>query len=378
MKNVLRAAALLAAASSSAVQAQVIVGMQGRAAGAPVAPSFTQPAAGGFLQMGKALPGSQAPAMSLKAVLPGATPAPKVAVAAMALPVSAIPMLPVEKQAGAEAPKPMSAKEALISGAAGIEAAAKQNDSAQMSRVSARMFHGAAMAGALPGSPESAFRSPDSNEDQRINKAFGLLQNTVIGGAIYADVQKNYGSTLRIFIDDNPQAQYDARISWNGKAPMLVLTRSLVNDQSPYVLAAYAARELSELYYDYFPRSAERSYMAYGSMVRTYAELTNSDLRSNGYAWDTRDDQRSGNSYAMYSYYSEWKKAVRSGDARASEFFRFLKTTDDSHAEPEAKLTLREQYNRGLITYTQYRERDEEFRKSVDAESQWLEDTNRL
>ena len=102
-------------------------------------------------------------------------------------------------------------------------------------------------------------------------------------------------------------------------------------------------RELADAYYRSFPASAERGFLSYAAMVQTYAETAR--------AWEP-DVQR---------YFESWRDAVKGVDEGRypslpySPFFRdFLTTIDDSNTEPRAKLTLREQYLRGMITLGDY------------------------
>ena len=161
-----------------------------------------------------------------------------------------------------------------------------------------------------------------------------------------------------------------------------MLTESLVGRQSPEAVAAYMAREFSDLYFESFPASAERGYMSYSNMARVFADLTGSGRAADGYWWNRAKDQASGGAYAMERYYGSWREAVQDdyyGRRRIqdSPFFGFLKGRDDSNTEPRAKLSLREQYDRGLIGYAQFRQMADYFDSIVVSERSWLNSTGR-
>lgn len=227
-----------------------------------------------------------------------------------------------------------------------------------------------------PGGGKASFRSPDQLEDARINQALGLLGRSSVGASVYREIYNRWGSRLTIHVDNDPRASYDSRLIEDAQAPKIFLTESLLRE-SPEAVAAYIARAMAHLYYAEFPESAERSYMAYGVMVRTFAEITDSGLNSTGGWWDTARDQRSGGAYAIQRYYGSWKEAAQSGDPRYSAFFRFLQTGDDSQTGPNAKLSLLDQYYRGLIDYTTYWRMTRYFNQITRSETQWLNDTGR-
>jgi len=226
-----------------------------------------------------------------------------------------------------------------------------------------------------------AFRPPTWSEDKRINGALKRLADSSIGLDIYKYVYENH-KDLRILVDDDRNAAYDARLSRQNGKPVIYLTRNLLEKQSLEVVASYVAREMSDLYFDAFPASAERGYLAYSNMARTYAELTGSGLSRKGYWWDTSRDQWTGEAYAMQRYYGSWKEAVENAyrygsDVRDSAFFRFLKGRDDSNTDPQAKLSLRELYYKGRVSYQQYQEMSQYFDTFVGSEKSWMNDSGR-
>lgn len=269
---------------------------------------------------------------------------------------------------------------ALTQTAASIaEAKPSQRASVEASATSA-LFDGFRTRGAV-NAVQQPQRTPDWWEDQRINRAIELLNQSPIGRDLYAQIYSNHRD-LRIQIDETPGASYDARLVRDGGQKTLYLTKALVNNQSAEVVAAYLAREMSDLYFESFPASAERGYMAYSNMTRVFAELTGSGLARQGYWWNRSKDQRVDGTYAMERYYGSWREAVQqdySGRTRLrdSAFFNFLKGRDDSNAGGASKLSLREQYDRGLISYSTYREMDQYFSTIVNSEVGWLNGSGR-
>jgi hypothetical protein len=246
---------------------------------------------------------------------------------------------------------------------------------------SGRMFDGLGQLSVREFADMLAFRPPSWSEDKRINGALKRLADSPIGLDIYKYVYENH-KDLRILVDDDRKASYDARLAREKGKPVLYLTQSLLERQSPEVVASYMAREMSDLYFDAFPVSAERGYLAYSNMARTYAELTGSGLGRRGYWWDTARDQWTGEAYAMQRYYGSWKEAVENAyrygyDVRDSAFFRFLKGRDDSNTDPQAKLSLRELYYKGRISYQQYQEMGRYFDTFVGSEKSWMTDSGR-
>ena len=257
-----------------------------------------------------------------------------------------------------------------------VAQAAPSQRSQAASAASGALFDGLKARGSA-----NAVRMPDWSEDRRINEAIQTLNRSAIGRDLYGHVYQNHRD-LRIEVDDGPGANYDARLVLSGGRKVLYLTESLVNRQSPEVVAAYLAREMSDLYFRSFPVSAERSYMAYSNMTRVFAELTDSGLAHNGYSWNRSKDQYTDGVYAMERYYGSWREAVQQDYAgqriiRLSPFFTFLKSRDDSNAEWGSKLTLREQYERGRINYSTYREMDQYFLSIVSSEVTWLNGSGR-
>ncbi|MBI5595285.1 MAG: hypothetical protein HY928_04265 [Elusimicrobia bacterium] len=261
-----------------------------------------------------------------------------------------------------------------------VAQAAPAQRSQAASAASASLFDGLKAKGAVNG--VAAFsRPPDWSEDRRINTAIARLNESSIGRDLYGYVYQNHPD-LRIVVDDAAGANYDARLDRSGRQTTLHLTQALVDRQSPEVVAAYMAREFSDLYFASFPTSAERGYMAYSNMARVFAELTNSGRRADGYWWNRNKDQYTQGAYAMERYYGSWREAVVDHvngrrDARSSAFFQFLKGRDDSNTEPASKLSLREQYNRGMISWSAYQEMDRYFGSILSSESQWLTSTDR-
>ncbi len=303
-----------------------------------------------------------------------AMPAVAVAQPALIAPAAA-PALSAVERVTAQTP----VRAALTQTAASIaEAKPSQRASVEASATSA-LFDGLKSRGAVNAVEPQ--RTPDWWEDQRINRAIELLNQSPIGRDLYAQIYANHRD-LRIQIDETPGANYDARLVRADGQKVLYLTKALANNQSAEVVAAYLAREMSDLYFESFPASAERGYMAYSNMTRVFAELTGSGLARQGYWWNRTKDQRVDGTYAMERYYGSWREAVQqdySGRTRLrdSAFFNFLKGRDDSNPEGRAKLSLREQYDRGLISYSTYREMDQYFSTIVNSEVNWLNGSGR-
>lgn len=364
MKTIL----LLAALSLPASAGPVSVGIIGRSAlplppGLMFAPLTAPLVTPRFMLQPSALaftPVLPAPASVMPTLKPAALPA----VAAPA--------------ARASAAAPVRA--ALAETVRAVAQAAPSQRSQAASAASAALFDGLKAKGVVNGAAEFS-RPPDWSEDRRINAAIARLNKSSIGRDLYAYVYQNHPG-LSIVVDDAPGASYDARLERSGRQTILHLTEGLVDRQSPEVVAAYMAREFSDLYFAGFPTSAERGYMAYSNMARVFAELTNSGRRADGYWWNRSKDQYTQGAYAMERYYGSWREAVVdhvSGrrDARSSAFFQFLKGRDDSNTEPASKLSLREQYNRGMISWSAYQEMDRYFGSILSSESEWLTSTDR-
>ncbi len=214
-------------------------------------------------------------------------------------------------------------------------------------------------------------RAPDGHENVRIGNAVGLLSRTPIGRDIYAKAYADYGARLQVLVDDAPGASYDARLSWQNGSPVLSLTRELLSRGSDAAMAAFLVREMSHLYYKDFPDSSERSWMAHSVMARSYAEITGSGPRW----WDYANDLSRDGRYVMNAFYASWSDAMRRhSDPRYGDFFRWLKTGSESKSGPNASLSLRELYDRGLLGWNQYRQMDAYFTSLVSSERRWLND----
>lgn len=302
------------------------------------------------------------PAPSLAPTLSPLAAAPSLLPALMPAPLAAAP-------AAAEAPK---AQASLA--AAGAALAAPNADQAAVSR---RTFDAALAApndapsfGDLSGGAPS-FREADHYENGRIANAVGLLSpsRTPIGADLYAKAYNDFGASLLVRVDDDRHANYDARLYWQNGAPVLSLTQDLLRNGSDAVIASFLVRELSHLYYREFPDSAERSWMAHSAMVRTFAEITG----SNRGWWDYHSDLNRNGREVMRSFYDSWTDALsRGNDPRHGTYFSWLKTGSDSKSGPNASLSLREQYERGLIGYGTYRQMDQYFGSLIDSERRWL------
>jgi hypothetical protein len=302
----------------------------------------------------------------------------------LAVPALAAPALPAPAVAAALTPAVALANpvRAQLAGAVGSVAQAQPAARTQAAVASlGLMFDGTKARPSANAVDASAARPPDWSEDRRINAAIARLNESPIGRDLYAYVYKNHRN-LSIQIDDDHSASYDARLVDQGGRKVLFLTEALVGRQSAETVAAYMAREFSDLYFESFPTSAERGYMSYSNMARVFADLTSSGRAADGYWWNRAKDQLSGGAYAMERYYGSWREAVQDdyyGRRRIqdSPFFGFLKGRDDSNTEPRAKLSLREQYDRGLIGYTQYRQMADYFDSIVVSERDWLNSTGR-
>lgn len=238
------------------------------------------------------------------------------------------------------------------------------------------LFDGTSRRAAAPVSIED-FRMPDWSEDRRINRALRRLADSSIGVDLYKYVDANH--SLEILVDDDHSADYDARLEKRDGRTILYLTENLVDRESPEAVAAYIAREMSELYFESFPASAERTYMGYSNMVRVFAELTNSGRAANYYWWDTDLDQWKEGAYAMRRYYGSWKEAVTDygRDAARSPFFRWLESGDGVKTDPAARRSLYARYRAGEISSETYREMGRYFDSIRESESRWLTGTGR-
>ncbi len=245
-----------------------------------------------------------------------------------------------------------------------------------------RLFDGTGkLRGTVNAADAQNWRNPDWSEDRRINKALQALYNSETGTALYDDVRRNQPN-LRIRIDTDRDSYYDARMRWEEGNPVLYLTESLVDNESKEAVAAYIAREFTDLYFIDFPASVEMNYLAHGSMLRVFAELTDSGLSQYNYWWDQSKDQRVGNAYAFESYYGSWKTAAynkaRYGTAiRRSEFFKYLRDQDISNKDPNSSKTIHQHYQAGSINYSTYRKFARQFGELTDAEASWFGNTNR-
>ncbi len=225
-------------------------------------------------------------------------------------------------------------------------------------------------------------RPPDWYEDRRIDAAFRRLMESPIGLDMYTYIYENYGDSMEIKVDDSRGADYDARLVYERGIPVIQLTESLVDNESSEMIAAYVARELTELYMRDFPESAERNYMAFSNMGRVFAELTDSGRSRYGYWWDTGKDKHSGEAYVMERFYGSWKEAVTDNynygkRIQDSPFFKYLKEWGGDNIGRDSKLTLWQLYRRGRITGRKYREMRDYINQFVDTEQSWLNDTGR-
>lgn len=296
---------------------------------------------------------------------PSLAPTLSLAPAPSLLPAPALTAFP----AAAEAPTAKGSLEA-----AGAALAAPRADQAAVSR---RTFDAALAApndapsfGGLSGGAPS-FREADHYENGRIAAAVGLLSpsRTPIGADLYAKAYNDFGASLLVRVDDDRRAGYDARLYWQDGRPVLSLTQDLLRRGSDAVIASFLVRELSHVYYREFPDSAERSWMAHSAMVRTFAEITGSNRRW----WDYQSDLNRDGREVMRSFYDSWTDALARGtDPRHGTYFQWLKTGSDSKSGPNAALSLREQYDRGLIGWGAYRQMDQYFGSLVDSERRWL------
>ncbi len=357
-------AAALAASPAGAQTFRATLPSQGRA------PAWTVTPLPGSLRTPLAPLASLSAAPRLISTLPGAMAAPRISG------VMAAPSLPGTEAAPAPA-LGAGIVASLESASAEIGQSLKAPEPFAASAPLGKLFDKN-----LPGGDRTVdFRPPNPGEDRRINAALQALSRSSIGLNVYKLVYEKYRGGLTLHIDDAPGADYDARVSFQDGRPRIDLTLSLINRASPEAAAAYIGREMSDLYYGDIPASAERGYLAYGNMVRIFAELTNSDLNAYGNAWDQAKDQNSGGVFVIQRYYGSWKAAVRAaergGDIRETDFFRFLRTTDDSNTEARSKLSLREQYQRGMIDYETYRQMTNYFNERVSGEARWLERTGR-
>lgn len=301
---------------------------------------------------------------------------PTVPVLMPTLPAVAVPAVAVTPAVAAQAP----VRAALANTVASIAEAKPSQAAGVQVAASAALFDGFKARRAV-NAVQQPERNPDYYEDQRINRAIELLNRSDIGRDLYAQIYANHRD-LRIQIDDAPGASYDARLVQGNGQKVLYLTKALVDRQSPEVVAAYLAREMSDLYFASYPVSAERGYMAYSNMTRVFAELTGSGLRRQGYWWNRAKDQYADGAYAMERYYGSWREAVQQDYAgqrsvRNSPFFGFLKGRDDSNTDGRSHLSLREQYDRGLISYSTYLEMDQYFNTIVNSEVNWLNTSGR-
>lgn len=314
--------------------------------------------------------GTFSAAPRLTSALPGPLAAPRISG------VSAAPALPGSKAGPAPVPG-AGIVASLENASARLGESLKGNEPSAAAAPLAALFDKN-----LPGGDRTVdFRPPSPGEDRRINAALQALSRSSIGLNVYKLVYEKYGAGLTLHVDDAPGADYDARLSFQDGRPRIDLTHSLVSRASPEAVAAYIGREMSDLYYGDIPASAERGYLAYSNMVRIFAEITNSDLNAYGNAWDQAKDQNSNGVFVIQRYYGSWKAAVRQaergGDVRSSDFFRFLRTSDDSNTETRSKLTLREQYQRGMIDYETYRKMTNYFDERVAGEARWIQRTGR-
>ncbi|MFC1679518.1 hypothetical protein ACFL2T_04845 [Elusimicrobiota bacterium] len=254
--------------------------------------------------------------------------------------------------------------------------------SAKSASISSRLFDGMRK---LPGTNLVAnprdVRPPSWNEDRRINKAIEAIYRSEIGKDVYGYVYENHPD-ITIMIDDDSRADYDSRLGWNRGKPVLYLTEKLVDNDSYEAIGAYIVRELSDLYLASFPESAERLYMAYSNMARSFAEMTDSGLSRYGHWWDQDKDQWSGDAYSMERYYGSWKEAVTDDyygnkTVRRSAFYRWLKGLDDPGKSNDYGRSLYDLYRRGTISYREYKDMDEYYRGYVGTEASWLRDTER-
>ncbi|MFH2201973.1 MAG: hypothetical protein ABIJ96_02555 [Elusimicrobiota bacterium] len=370
------ASAAVVAAAAKAVRPGAVMPIPGAALRVPAAGIMNKTMASPLLGAGvlPSLPGVRVDGVKLDqaSVLPS---------------VKMLPAPLTLKAAGSVLPAPLKDKKAAAGVRGRLRAAEKgvaksvKTGAFQAARSKlGELFDGLKGRGANAVSGTADFRPPNGPEDRRINRALARLADSPVGLDLYTYVYQNYN--LEIMVDDDRNASYDARLDRGSGRDILYLTRSLVNNESKEVVAAYIAREMSDLYFETFPESAERGYMAYSNMVRVFAELTDSGLARYGHWWDTGKDQRVDGAYAMERYYGSWKEAVHDyyyagRSIQRSPFFGFLKQSDDSNAGSASHRSLSERYRRGEITYRRYYEMKDYFKRMVDSETEWIGDTGR-
>lgn len=227
-------------------------------------------------------------------------------------------------------------------------------------------------AGAGAAADEIGAMSFSGYLDPRVSNALEALGRTAVGLSVYREIYNKYGGTLQLRVDSDPNASYDTRLVWEGGNPVIQLSDKLVRRESREFVASFIAREMAQLYYGSFPESVERDYLAHSVLVRSYAEMTNSDIR--GGWWDTRRDRWQNGRYAMQSYYGSWKEAVndyfrRGGRIQDSPFFRFLQGSNGR--------TLEQLYHSGSINYQTYGQMSDYFRQIAQSEVDWIGSTGR-
>ena len=377
----------------SPASARVVIGAAARSATIAPAPlgAFRAP----LVNPGIGAPTLIAPSLSLDVGLPTLLP-----VLTQGLPMTAAPKVHVQKTAPAPAAlrrefKPLPGIQTTVRTdnkkvplRQTLEATAKDSKSVAKMNLGAARFNAGRLfdgtgnhRGLVNAADAQSWRNPDWSEDRRINRALRSLYDSETGSALYNDVRSNQPD-LRIRVDTARDSYYDARMRWEDGNPVLYLTESLVDNESKEALAAYIAREFTDLYFIDFPASVEMNYLAHGSMLRVFAELTDSGRSRYNYWWDQSKDQRVGDSYAFESYYGSWKTAAynkeRFGTAvRRSEFFRYLKNQDISNKDPNSSKTIHQHYQNGDISYSTYRRFAKQFGELTDAEASWFGDTGR-
>lgn len=166
-------------------------------------------------------------------------------------------------------------------------------------------------------------------------------------------------------------AGYDAR-AWGTALtnPWTIVTRNLLQ-LSPTFILARIAETWAYFYFDNVPTSANKTYMALSTFVKTFIEHARNSGYPNTheYSWPSEIDKKDGlGQNVTAAYFDLWNRGHRTSDSdprliEDGALFQAIRFDNAVNADGDGRKTLEELYYQGKISWQQL----------VDARKQWIE-----